>query len=154
MEFKPSDDPNSPLHPDNLAKLVTQPPGTEFTPTTPLSPQAPDTPPSDITQSPHVQTELQKYAEAVRQEFAKSEQDRQEQLNKQTLTGEFFKGHVATAAAQLVWLSQNADSEAVRAACSKFIVNEANREATADGDPIRDLLKELKVAPPTKTITE
>lgn len=88
-----------------------------------------------------LQEELNKYAEAYRQEFevatAKAPEDAAEAAR------DFFRKNLATAMAQVVWLSVNADSETVRLNASKSIITLALAESRDDGDPVKKILAEL-----------
>jgi ferritin-like protein len=85
--------------------------------------------------------ELHVYREALEQEYKTKVESSPDNVEK--LTHEFFKANAAAAAAQIVYLSQNASSDSVRGSMSKYIVEAAKDEASKNGDPIRDLLKEF-----------
>lgn len=88
-----------------------------------------------------LQETLNKYAQSLEQEYAtKAQIDPQ---NIPEYTRNFFKDNVYTAAAQIVYLSNNADSESVRLRAAQTILQQAFVDAEKDGDPIRELLKEL-----------
>lgn len=85
---------------------------------------------------------LNNYSEALRSEFEMSiavEPD-----NVPEYTHKFFREHVSIAAAQIVHLAVNAESDTVKFSASKFIVNAGMAEAMLEGDPIKDLLKQLQ----------
>lgn len=88
--------------------------------------------------------ELAKYKLALEQEFerAPSPEDRAAE-NVEKYTRDFFKKHIASAAAQIVWLSANSTSDSVRLRACQIIVKEALEDARADGDPIKDILNGL-----------
>lgn len=88
-----------------------------------------------------LQEKLNSYAAAFRQEF--EEKSKVAPENVEAYTKDFFKANIHSAAAQIVWLSNNADSESVRLQASKLVVQEALTDARADGDPIKDLLESL-----------
>lgn len=87
------------------------------------------------------ETELQKYAKALQQEFEKK--SAVEPDNVEVYLKEFWKANVHSAAAQIVWVSNHSTSDTARLAASKFIVQEAFAEEQAGQDPVRDLLKQL-----------
>lgn len=130
----------------------------------PIQPNAEPAPPApptfdelnqkdELTQQ-ELQTALNTYAEAIRTEFEDSLKEQDELENVPKYTQDFFKRNVAAAAAQIVWLGNNADSETVKLSASKYVVDKALEDATKDGDPIRDLLKELgATATPNPTTT-
>jgi len=90
----------------------------------------------------NLQKELAAYQAAIKQEYELSKSGIPE--NVEEITRDFFKANAASAAAQIVWLSNNAHSESTRLAAAKTVIAEALADARADGDPIKDLLKELK----------
>lgn len=100
-----------------------------------------------------LQKELAEYKKALEQEFelAKDPNDRASE-NVEMYTRDFFKKNLAHAAASIVWLSSNSNSDSVRANCCKFIIQEAIADARADGDPIRDLLRELTANQPSHQV--
>jgi len=93
-----------------------------------------------------LQAELANYKKALEQEFA-SHPDPADRAaeNVEKYTRDFFKKHMASAAAQIVWLSANSTSDSVRLRACQIIVKEALEDARADGDPVKDLLKDLMV---------
>jgi hypothetical protein len=92
---------------------------------------------------------LNSYAEAFRQEYEQSTKESPENVEQYTL--DFFKKNIHSAAAQVVWLSNNADSETVRLSASKYVIDQALADGERDGDPIKDLLNSLKLKTKTKT---
>lgn len=88
-----------------------------------------------------LQDRLNSYHEAFRQEF--ESQIKSDPENVEEYTQDFFKKNVHSAAAQIVWLSNNADNESVKLNAAKYVVEQALRDANKDGDPIKDVLKEL-----------
>jgi hypothetical protein len=92
--------------------------------------------------------EYAKYAKSLREEFERnpSPEDRAAE-NVERFTRDFFKKHIASAAAQIVWLSANSTSDSVRLRACQVIVKEALADARADGDGIKDLLKDLMIDP-------
>ena len=92
-----------------------------------------------------LQAELNKYAEAFRQEYETSSQS--DPQNVAEYTTDFFRKNVHQAAAQIVWLATNAESESVRGNMAKYIVEQATAESDAAGDPIKELLNKLTATP-------
>ena len=88
-----------------------------------------------------LQAELNKYAEAFRQEYELN--TNVDPSNVEEYTKDFFRKNVHSAAAQIVWLANNAESESVRGNMAKYVVEAAVAEGDAAGDPIKDLLKKL-----------
>lgn len=89
-----------------------------------------------------LQSELDRYAEALRQEFETKTEEEPE--NVEAYTRDFFKKNIHTAAAQIVWLSMHAESESVKASMSKYIIEAALKNEEEGKDPVRDLLKQLQ----------
>lgn len=94
-----------------------------------------------------LQEVLNGYAKAFQEEFEKSVSNSPE--NVEEYTRDYFKKNVATAAAQIVYLSNNAFSESVKLRAAQMVVSEALKDSRADGDPIRELLTELAKNDPT-----
>lgn len=92
-----------------------------------------------------LQKQLNDYREAYRQEFEESVKNDPDEVTKHTQ--EFFKNEVPAAAAQMVWLAYNAESQNIQKDCLKFIIAQGLKDAKRDGDPIRDLLSELGKKP-------
>lgn len=88
-----------------------------------------------------LQEELTNYMTALRQEFEDKTAEAPE--NVQEHTSEFFKANVPNAAAQIAWLSINADSESVRLNASKMVIALALKDEQDKQDPLKDLLKGL-----------
>lgn len=89
-----------------------------------------------------LQQELTNYAQALREEFERRNGDEPEEVASHT--HDFFKANVHHAAAQIVWLSINAESETVKLNASKFIVSQAVSEEEARQDPLKAILEGLK----------
>lgn len=89
----------------------------------------------------NLRQEHQSYLEAYKQEFQENAAKEPEEA--ETYARDFFKKNVPTAAAQIVWLSQNAESEAVKLNAAKTILAEAFANGRAVGDPIKDILTNL-----------
>lgn len=94
-----------------------------------------------------LQQKLQKYHQAFEQEFNESVKSEPDKVTEQTL--DYFKKEVPSAAAQIVWLAHNAESESVRKDCLKFVIQQGLSDARKDGDPIKKLMEEL--ASPSKS---
>lgn len=88
-----------------------------------------------------LQEQLNSYHKAIAEEFETKTSAVPEKLEE--YTSDYFKQNVHFAARQIVWLSANAESETVRANCSKFVIQQAFADSEKDGDPIRDLMNEL-----------
>jgi hypothetical protein len=89
-----------------------------------------------------VQTELQRYHKAFEEEFEKSQEDNSENVHENTQR--FFQRNLPHFLAQIVFLSQNAESESVRASMSKFGIQEALKAAEKEGDPVKQLISQLQ----------
>jgi hypothetical protein len=102
-----------------------------------------------------LQAELHSYAAALRQEFELTTNSKtahpDDTANVEKYTRDFFKKNLAHAAAQVVWLSSNSDSDSIRLKASMFIIKEALAASREEGDPISELLKSLKS--PTEPLT-
>jgi hypothetical protein len=94
----------------------------------------------DLTQE-KVQDMLNGYAQAFREEF--EEKTKKAPENVIEYTQDFFKKNINAAAAQIVWLTTNSTSDAIRLAASKYVIEQASKDAKADGDPIKQMLKQL-----------
>jgi len=98
--------------------------------------------------------ELRDYAKALRQEFAReteeenSTRDLEDPVsNVEKYTRQFFRQNLPDAAAQIVWLSCNSSSDSVRLRACQIIIKEALEDARQEGDPIKDILNDLKKLP-------
>ena len=89
-----------------------------------------------------LQAKLNDYHAAFEQEFTVAVEKSPDNVIEYTT--DFFKKNVAMAAAQIVWLVGNAESETVRANCSKYVIEQAGKDATGDGDPFKKLFAELQ----------
>lgn len=101
-----------------------------------------------------IAAELSKYRKALAEEFAREEATDSVLTglddpvsNVEKYTRNFFKQNLPDAAAQIVWLSCNSDSDSVRLRASKMIVDIALDDARQDGDPLKELLNSLKKTP-------
>ena len=96
-----------------------------------------------------LQSKLNEYHKAFAEEF--EEKTKAAPENVEEYTRDFFKENIHMAAAQIVWLAGNAESESIRLNASKTIVTEALADASADGDPIKDIINGLKAKKATST---
>jgi hypothetical protein len=100
-----------------------------------------------------LQAKLNQYHEAFRQEFEDSLKSAD--ANVQAYTTDFFQKNVHHSAAQIAWLAINAESESVRLAASKYVVEMATKQSAEQtaNDPIKELLESLtkKKAQPQPT---
>ena len=85
---------------------------------------------------------LNSYAKAFREEF--EEKSKIEPENIEGYTRDFFRQNIHGAAAQVVWLCNNASSESVRLRAAETIIKEALADSRAEGDPIKEILKNLQ----------
>lgn len=97
-----------------------------------------------------LQEELKKYQEAIKAEYEASTKDNPDDVEE--YTQEFFKRNINQAAAQIVWLSLNAESETVRLSSSKYIVERALKQSETDKDPVKALIESL-TKPAAETTT-
>lgn len=88
---------------------------------------------------------MQEHARMVREEFEAATAENPENAEKAKV--DFCRNHMGTSLAQIQWLSLNADSESVRLAASKFLVQGAIDESEREGDPIKELMQKLQAAP-------
>jgi hypothetical protein len=95
--------------------------------------------------SDSLQSQLIRYRAAIEQEYALAEKAKEaaNTENLQAATREFFKENSAHAAAQIAWLSLNAESESVRLRASQYIIERGLADSAEDGDPIKQLLSDL-----------
>ena len=98
-----------------------------------------------------LQAKLEQYRLAIKQEYEVAVAEKPEEAAE--LTTEFFKANSQHAAAQIQWLSIHADSETVRLAASKYIIEKAFKDSHADGDPIKEMIQSLKKVPTAKEPT-
>ena len=90
-----------------------------------------------------MQSKLNEYHKAFAEEFETKTKAAPE--NVEEYTKEFFKQNIHMAAAQIVWLAGNAESESIKLRAATTVVQEALADARADGDPIRDIINGLKI---------
>lgn len=89
-----------------------------------------------------LKAELNRYAKALEEEYETNVVAEPENIAEYTTN--FFKGNAHSAAAQIVYLAINADSESVRLNAAKFVVQIAREKEEADADPIGNLIAKLK----------
>jgi hypothetical protein len=99
----------------------------------------------DLTEE-SLQEELNKYRKAYQEEF-ESTVSNEGLENIEEYTREFFKKNITTAAAQIVFLSGNGETDSIKLRASKMVVDLALADAAADGDPIKQFLKSLQKSP-------
>lgn len=94
------------------------------------------------------------YAQALREEFEREDVQNQEighledpASNVEKYTKRFFRENLPDAAAQVVWLMGNSQSDSVRLKAATYVINIAREDAVADGDPLKDLLTKLGATP-------
>ena len=93
-----------------------------------------------------LQQELAKYRKAFAEEFEvslKSEEAAKDPTKAHEYLKHFFKQNLPMAAAQIAWLSQNAQAESVKLAASKYVVEHALEDSKKDGDPVAAILAAL-----------
>lgn len=134
-----STDPSESDADNNAEEAVPSAESTQSTPTSDSSKSELFGPSDD-----ELQKELHKYAKALRQEFERAEHpDDRASENVEKFTRDFFKKNLASACAQIVWLSANSTSDSVRLQACKTIVHEALSASKADGDPVKEILQSL-----------
>lgn len=89
-----------------------------------------------------LQDELNKYRRAYQEEFENAVANDTPD-NIEEYTREFFKKNITTAAAQIVFLAGNGETDSIKLRASKMIVDLALADSAADGDPIKEFLKGL-----------
>lgn len=94
-----------------------------------------------------LQDKLSEYRQALEQEFRRDAENEPENIPAK-IQG-FFKENSVEAAAQIVFLAHNAESETVRSRLLQFIITEGKKDADKDGDPIREILNSLKQKEPS-----
>lgn len=84
---------------------------------------------------------LKNYALALQQEY----EDKVEETpdNVQEHTQNFFRSKVHTAAAQIAWLADHAESETVKLNANKFILTQAFADEESEKNPLAALLQGL-----------
>lgn len=105
-----------------------------------------DTPVNDNTdprgEETDAETVLANYALALQQEYETKVEETPD--NVQEHTKDFFKAKVHTAAAQIVFLADHAESETVKLNANKFILTQAFADEDKEQNPLAELLKGLK----------
>jgi hypothetical protein len=113
------------------------------------NPNTPNGNDGDSESESRLQGELAKYKKAFQEEYESTggnalDGDRLDvTANVEKYTRRFFRQNLAQAVAQVVWLSANSSSDAVRLNASKIIIKEALEDARKDGDPIKELMEAL-----------
>lgn len=92
---------------------------------------------------------LKNYALALQQEYENKVEETPD--NVQEHTKDFFRAKVHTAAAQIVFLADHAESETVKLNANKFILTQAFAEEEDEKNPLAALLKGLKKNDATST---
>lgn len=110
-------------------------------------PEFPDLDPNEEHTPESLEKTLHEYATAVRQEFELAQSTTTAEDNAEQFAVDFGKKNMANALAQIAWLSNNSTSDSVRLNASKYITDLAREDARKDGDPIKEMLKELSKAP-------
>ena len=111
-------------------------------------PADPDQPDFDFTNGEGLTEEemrarLANYAKAIQEEY-ETQRAATPEDEVVTSTKEFFRNHIGEAAAQIVYLANNAASETVRLNASKYVIEEANAKSdTGRGSEIDNLLEKL-----------
>lgn len=90
--------------------------------------------------------ELQKYQQAIKEEFEMSLKNAPVEDTEEYVR-DFFRKNIASAAAQVAWLAIHSDSDSVKLNASKYMLAMAIDEANGEGDPIKNLLKDLQTKP-------
>ena len=96
-----------------------------------------------------LQDELRRYQAAIKQEYESACSSDQEQVEE--YTRDYFKRNINMAAAQIVWLSEHAESESARLSASKYVIEAALKQSEKDADPIKSLLSEITSKAQTST---
>jgi hypothetical protein len=90
-----------------------------------------------------LQAELNRYSQALKQEWEDNQRPEDTSSDAEQQARDYFKKHVPFAAAQVVWLAGNSDSDTVRLNASKHIIALGITSGAKDGDPLKELLNEL-----------
>lgn len=91
---------------------------------------------------------LQKYHAAIASEFEAETAAVNGTKELEAAIRDFYKKETTSAAAQIVWLANNASSESVRFAACRHVIAEGLAAARADGEsPMEKLLRELHPQP-------
>ena len=116
-------------------------------------PEFPDLDPNEEHTPESLEATLHQYATAVRQEFELAQSTTTAEDNAEQFAVDFAKKNMANSLAQIAWLSNNSMSDSVRLNASKYLVDVAREDAKKDGDPIKEMLKELTKTPVTADAT-
>lgn len=139
--------PAPPLTPLSTLNLFGEPPSPPSAGSDPLNPDFEKMMADPELTEENLQATLNKYANAIRSEFEEATKEQEDLSRVEEYTRDFFKKNIHSAAAQIVWLSNNAESESVRLKAATTVLHEALADSRADGDPIKNLLNELTKQP-------
>lgn len=110
-------------------------------------PELPDLNPDDDHTPESLEKTLHQYAAAIRSEFETSYSDTDPKENAERFSEDFAKENLPNNLAQIQWLASNSTSDGVRANCAKYLVELARKDATKDGDPIKELMSKFIKTP-------
>jgi len=91
-----------------------------------------------------LQAQLAAYQAAIRAEYEVQSSEAQTPREMEEITGDFFRRNASSAAAQIVWLSQNSSSDSVRLAAAKYVIDRGFKEQAESGDPIKEIIAGLQ----------
>ena len=94
----------------------------------------------ELSSEKSLQDELNRYRQAYQEEFEQAASNASPE-NIEEYTREFFKKNITTAAAQIVFLSGNGETDSIKLRASKMVVDLALADSAADGDPVKELLQ-------------
>ena len=89
------------------------------------------------------QKALNDYHDAIQKEFSVASAAATTSDKVTEYARDFFKNNLPTAAAQIMWLVVNAESESIKLNASKYVVDRALEDAKVDKDPVKQLLEGL-----------
>jgi hypothetical protein len=99
---------------------------------------------------PSLQEKLNAYHASIESEFSAAEAAAISGEDFEKLVRDTFKEQAPHACARIIWLSQNAESEATQLKAAQVVLLEAFKAAALEGDPIRKLLDELSSNDPNE----
>ena len=88
-----------------------------------------------------LQDEMTRYAKALAEEYELKSNVSPDNIEE--YTEEFFRKNCHMAAAQIVWLAGNAESESVRGNMAKYILEAGMRNDDKNRDPVKDIIAGL-----------